>query len=147
MILLLYIMLSIRKTPEVFSYSELASKESMLLINGDLKLRWRMLIQVMLWVSTKKLVRSFHTLWMNIKKRMLGWIEDSWTWSFLLIWEKIPHNKGGHFPSCNSQLDSRMFGMVGPMRLWPCYHPKWDMNQLISTKWKSTSWIYSTLRS
>jgi hypothetical protein len=35
----------------------------------------------------------------------------------LLMGEKIPHNKGGHFPFCKSQLDSRMFGVVGPTGL------------------------------
>ena len=42
----------------------------------------------------------------------------------LLMGEKIPRNKGGHFPFCKSQLDSQTFGMAGPMRLWPRYHHK-----------------------
>ena len=52
----------------------------------------------------------------------------------LLMGEKIPHKKGGHFPFRKSQLDSQTFGMVGPTGLWPRYHPKRDFNQLISTK-------------
>ena len=52
----------------------------------------------------------------------------------LLTGGEIPRNKGDHFPFRKSQLDSRMFGMVGPTRLWPCYHPKEDLNRLSSTK-------------
>ena len=37
---------------------------------------------------------------------------------------KIPRNKGGHCPFRKSQLDSRMFGMVGPTGLWTRYHSK-----------------------
>ena len=34
---------------------------------------------------------------------------------------KIPRSKGGHFPFHKSQLDTQMFGVVGPTRLWT--HP------------------------
>ena len=47
---------------------------------------------------------------------------------------KIPRNKGGHYPFSKSQLDSRMFGMVGPMGLWTRYHLGDDLNRLSSTK-------------
>ena len=36
----------------------------------------------------------------------------------------IPPKKGRHFPFHKSQLDSRMFGMVGSTGLWTCYHSK-----------------------
>jgi hypothetical protein len=36
----------------------------------------------------------------------------------------IPHNKGGHFSFCKSQLDSRMSGVGGPTGLWTYYHSK-----------------------
>ena len=52
----------------------------------------------------------------------------------LLTGVKIPCNKGGHFPFRKSQLDSQMFGMEGPMGLWPRYHPKIYLNRLSSTK-------------
>ena len=42
----------------------------------------------------------------------------------MLTWEKVPRNKGGDFPFRKSQLDSWTFDMVGPMVLWPDYHPK-----------------------
>ena len=40
----------------------------------------------------------------------------------VLMGVKIPRNKGGHFLFHKSQLDSRMFGMAGPTRLWTHYH-------------------------
>ena len=40
----------------------------------------------------------------------------------LLTRERVRHNKGGHCPFRKSQLDSRTFGMVGLMGLWPHYH-------------------------
>ena len=40
----------------------------------------------------------------------------------LLMGGIIPHNKGGHFLFHKSQLDSRTFGVAGPMELWPYYH-------------------------
>ena len=58
---------------------------------------------------------------------------------------KIPRNKEGHCPFRKSQLDSRTFGMAGPMGLWTRYHLGGDLNQLSSTKKKSTSWVYPTL--
>ena len=58
---------------------------------------------------------------------------------------KIPHNKGGHCPFRKSQLDSRTFGMAGPMGLWTRYHLGNDLNRLSSTKKKSTNWVYPTL--
>ena len=42
----------------------------------------------------------------------------------LLMGEKIPHNKGRHFPFHMSQLDSRTFGVAGPTGLWTRYHSK-----------------------
>ena len=63
----------------------------------------------------------------------------------LVMGVKIPRNKGGHYPLRKSQLHSQMFGMVGPMGLWTCYHLGGDFNRLSSTKKKSTSWVYPTL--
>ena len=63
----------------------------------------------------------------------------------LLMSEKIPHNKGGHFPFYKSQLDSRTFGMAGPTGLWTYYHLGGDLNRLSSTKKKSANWVYPTL--
>ena len=63
----------------------------------------------------------------------------------LLTGVKIPRNKGGHCPFRKSQLDSRTFGMAGPMGLWTRYHLGDDLNRLSSTKKKSTSWVYPTL--
>jgi hypothetical protein len=39
----------------------------------------------------------------------------------VLIGVKIPCNKGGHYPFCKSQLDSRTFGVAGPIVLWTHY--------------------------
>ena len=63
----------------------------------------------------------------------------------LLTGVKIPRNKGGHCPFRKSQLDSRMFGMEGPTRLWTNYHLGADLNRLSSTKKKSINWVYPTL--
>ena len=53
----------------------------------------------------------------------------------------------GHFPFHRSQLDLQIFGIAGPTRLWARYYSKKDLNWLISTKIKSTSWIYPSLSS
>ena len=37
---------------------------------------------------------------------------------------KIPLQQGGDCPFCKSQLDSQMFGVVGPTRLCIHYHSK-----------------------
>ena len=50
--------------------------------------------------------------------------------SILLTGEKIPRNKGGHFPFRKSQLDSRMFGTAGPMGLWTRYHLGGDLKSI-----------------
>ena len=53
----------------------------------------------------------------------------------LLMWEKIPRNKGDHFPFHKSQLDSPMFGVVAPIGLCPYYHSRgffwWDLRSRI----------------
>ena len=41
-----------------------------------------------------------------------------------LMGGEFPHNKGGDCPFHKSQSDSRMFGVVGPTRLWTYYHYK-----------------------
>jgi len=45
--------------------------------------------------------------------------------SVLLMGGKFRCNKGGHYPFCKSQLESRTFGVAGLMRLWPHYHSRW----------------------
>ena len=56
--------------------------------------------------------------------------------SILFMGVKIPRNKGGHCMFRKSQLDSRTFGMAGPMGLWTHYQLRGDLNQLRSTKEK-----------
>ena len=63
----------------------------------------------------------------------------------LLMCGKFPRNKGDHYPFHKSQLDTRTFGVAGPMGLWTHYHLGGDLNRLSSTKKKSTNWVYPTL--
>ena len=65
--------------------------------------------------------------------------------NLVLTGVKIPRNKGGHCLFHKSQLDSQTFGMAGPMGLWTHYHLGGDLNQLRSTKKKSTRWVYPAL--
>lgn len=62
----------------------------------------------------------------DLRTTYLVWIvlitNNNLTPSMVLMGENVPHNKEGHYPFQNSQLNSQMFGVLGSKVLWTHYY-------------------------